>query len=268
MTEGSHLFVGSIPEFYDSGLGPVMFEGYAAWIARRAAEASPGRVLETAAGTGIVTKRLLDALAPSSRLVATDLNPPMLAVAQRKCESDARVSFQAADATALPFEDGAFDAMVCQFGVMFYPDKAKSYREARRVLAPGGSYFFSVWDSREHNAFARIVSGVLERSFAFDPPPFLGVPFGYFAIDPIKTAVLEAGFAGLRVDVVKLQAPILNFRAFAEGLTRGSPLADQITSRGLDIAKVVDAAEFELRREFGATGHADLQAIFFEARRD
>jgi SAM-dependent methyltransferase len=245
-----------------------MFEGYAAWMARRVAETSPARVLETAAGTGIVTKRLLDALPPASRLVATDLNPPMLAVAQGKCGGDARVSFQPADATTLPFDDGAFDAMVCQFGVMFYPDKPKSYREARRVLAPGGGYFFSVWDSRDYNAFARVISRVLEQTFAFDPPPFLGVPFGYFAIDPIKAAVLEAGFVGLRVDVVKQQSPILNFRAFAEGLTRGSPLGDQITSRGLDLGKVVDAAELELRREFGAAGHANLQAIFFEARRD
>src|SRR5262249_28598895 len=137
-------------------LGPMIFVDYAADIARRAAACSPARVLETAAGTGIVTRQLRDVLPPSAHVTATDLNAPMLEVARTKFRPSEAVDFRSADATALPFPDGAFDAVVCQFGVMFFPQKDTSYREVRRVLAPGGRYFFSVWDSHRHNPFGRI----------------------------------------------------------------------------------------------------------------
>jgi ubiquinone/menaquinone biosynthesis C-methylase UbiE len=131
-------FTGNIPQFYDHGLGPVFFTDFADDIARRAASSAPMRVLELAAGTGIVTRRLRDLLPREARLVATDLNPPMLEVARRKFHSDEMVEFQPADATAPPFADASFDAVVCQFGVMFFPDKGKGHREAHRVLVSGG----------------------------------------------------------------------------------------------------------------------------------
>ena len=146
MIEQAAHFAGTIPENYDSGLGPHLFVDFAADVARRAAATKPGRVLETAAGTGIVTRMLRDALPGSARLVASDLNPPMLAVARRKFGAAEKIEFQQADATALPFDDGAFDTIVCQFGVMFFHDKDKGYREAYRVLGRGGRYHFNVWD--------------------------------------------------------------------------------------------------------------------------
>src|ERR1700743_491916 len=147
MDRDAKTFSGSIPEHYDSGLGPLVFVDYADDIARRAAALEPARVLETAAGTGIVSRRLRDRLPGASYLISTDLPPGMLEIAQRKFEVEERVVFRQADATALPFDDASFDVVVCQFGVMFYPDKDKSYREVHRVLAPGGHYLFSVWDT-------------------------------------------------------------------------------------------------------------------------
>jgi ubiquinone/menaquinone biosynthesis C-methylase UbiE len=158
-------FIGTIPQHYDQGLGPMIFVDYAADIARRVASSNPTRVLETAAGTGIVTRKLRDALSKDARLTATDLNPPMLEVARAKFHAGEQVEFRPADATALPFADGSFDAVMCQFGIMFFPDKAKSCSEVFRVLAPGGRYVFSVWDSHRYNPFGRITHEVAGRFF-------------------------------------------------------------------------------------------------------
>jgi Methylase involved in ubiquinone/menaquinone biosynthesis len=179
-------FVGSIPQHYDQGLGPLIFVDYAADIARRAAALKPARVLETAAGTGIVTRKLRDALPADTHLTVTDLNAPMLEVARAKFKPGEQVAFQPADATALPFDDGSFDAIVCQFGMMFYPDKEKSYREAYRLLTPGGTYLFSVWDSHRYNPFGRIANDNAKKFFPADPPQFYNVPYSCHQIDPIK----------------------------------------------------------------------------------
>jgi ubiquinone/menaquinone biosynthesis C-methylase UbiE len=164
----------------------MIFADYAADIARRTAACGPARVLETAAGTGIVTRQLRNLLPTNVKLVATDLNPPMLEVARSKLRPSERVEFQVADATALPFPDGSFDAVVCQFGVMLFLEKDKSYREVHRVLAPGGRYRFNVWDSPRHNPFGRIAHDVVGSFFPADPPQFYSVPFSYHQIDPIK----------------------------------------------------------------------------------
>jgi SAM-dependent methyltransferase len=261
-------FVGSIPDHYDKGMGPVMFAGPADVIAQRVASFEPSRVLETAAGTGIVTRRMRDLLASAAVVVATDLNPAMLEVSRQKFRPDETVTFQAADATALPFADGDFDAVVCQFGVMFFPDKDKSYREARRVLAPGGRYLFSVFDTIDHNPFARILADAVRSAFDADPPPFMSVPYGYAAIDPIKTSLLSSGFSGLRVDLVRMRGTIADFDAFAIGMVRGSPLVDQIRSRGVDPEKLATGVAQSLRNEFGVVGSTPLQFILFEACRE
>jgi ubiquinone/menaquinone biosynthesis C-methylase UbiE len=188
-------FRGNIPEHYDSGLGPVVFVDYATDIATRTAAYGPVRVLETAAGTGIVTRKLRDLLPPGVHVTATDLNAPMLEVARTKFKSGEKVEFRPADAAALPFSDGSFDAVVCQFGVMFFPQKDASYREVYRVLASGGRYLFSVWDSHQHNPFGRIAHEITARFFPADPPQFYTVPFSYYQIDPIKeSSLISAGF--------------------------------------------------------------------------
>jgi len=269
MTGDAAGFVGTIPEFYDAGLGPVLFVDYARDLARRAASGAPRRVLELAAGTGIATRQLRDLLPAASSLTATDLNPPMLEIARGKFGAGESVELQPADAMALPFPAASFDAVVCQFGVMFFPDKDASYREVRRVLAPGGRYLFNVWDSHLHNPFGRIGQEIAEQFFPADPPPFYRVPFGYCQIDVIREALIHAGFRAIRVDVVRIEKQVPDFAAFARGLVLGNPMIDQIRARGgVDPERVVAAVEARLHREFdGVGGTMPLQALVFEANR-
>jgi len=270
MSGHSADFSGDIPLNYDSGLGPIIFAGYAADMANRVASGgTPSRVLETAAGSGLVTRALRDALPAGAHLTATDLNDAMLDIARAKFRAGEDVVFQAADATALPFPDGSFDTMICQFGVMFYPDKDQGYREAHRVLIPGGRYLFSVWDAHRHNPFGRIVHEVIGSFFPFDPPRFFELPFGYHLIDPIKESLLAAGFGEIKVSVIRQQRPVADFSSFARGFVFGSPVIDQIRQRGgvapSDVQEAVAAA---MRREFGGEpGLVSMQAIVFEARR-
>lgn len=267
MTNNAAGFTGNIPEHYDAGLGPLLFVDYADDIARRVAAYAPKRVLETAAGTGIVTRRLYDLL-PDAEILATDLNMPMLEWAAKKFKPfDRRVSFRDADATALPFADNLCEAIVCQFGVMFYLDKEKSYREAYRVLQPGGHYVFNVWDSHKHNPFGRMAHEIASSFFPVDPPQFYQVPFGYHAIDPIKEALIAAGFDDLKISVVKKEKAIGDAAARARGMVLGNPLIDQIKARGgVDPDAVVDAARKALERDYKSKP-ISLQAIVFEARK-
>jgi SAM-dependent methyltransferase len=268
MSDSAASFVGGIPEEYERGLGPIIFADYAADMVRRVAATQPLRVLETAAGTGIVTRLLRNLLPAEAHLIATDLNAPMLAVASGKFRPGEQVEFRPADATALPFPNCAFDAVACQFGVMFFPDKPASFREALRVLAPGGRYVFSVWDAHRRNPFGRIAHEVAASFFPTDPPGFYAVPFGYHHIDPIKEALLDTGFARIRIDVVSVEKEIPSVAAFARALVFGNPLVEQIRGRGGEPDGVADALTEALRREFGPDpGRMLLQAIVFEAER-
>lgn len=265
---GDAAFVGSIPQHYDQGLGPMIFVDYAADIARRAAAGKPARVLETAAGTGIVTRRLRDILPAGTHLTATDLNAPMLEIARAKFRDGEHVEFRPADATALPFADGSFDAIVCQFGVMFFPDKDQSCREAFRLLTPGGVYLFNVWDSHRYNPFGRIAHETAGGVFPSDPPQFYNVPFSCHQIDPIKESLMKAGFTGISIEVVRLEKEIPDAASFARGIVYGNPLIDQIRARGLEPERVFDALVQNLRREFGNDpGRMPLQAIVFSAKK-
>ncbi len=259
-------FIGSIPQHYDENLGPLIFVDYAADISHRVAACHPARVLETAAGTGIVTRRLRDLLPAGVRLTATDLNPPMLEIARAKFRPGEQVEFQPADAAALPFTDGSFDAVVCQFGVMFFPDKDKSYREVHRVLAPRGHYLFNIWDSHRYNSFGRIAHEVIGSFFLANPPQFQSVPFSY-RYDSIKDSIIAAGFADINAVVVRLEKEVPDPEILARGLIYGSPIIDQVRQRGgIDAEHIVDAVVQEYRRAFGTNpARMPLQAIVFSA---
>jgi len=262
-------FDGSIPHFYEQGLGPLLFHWSAEELAR-CIEARPDqRVLETACGTGIATEALRKGLPEEVGIVATDLHQPMLDEAMERRGSLPGVEFQAADAQALPFADGAFDAVACQFGIMFFPDKALALREARRVLVPGGQLAFSVWDSLEANPSAKIAHETIAGFFPEDPPRFLEIPFGYQDEQEIRELVTEAGFSEVGFRAVDRQMELPSARGVAEGYVQGNPTVTAIRERGrVEPEVVVDAVHEALVQAFGeAPMRTPLRAIFVTARR-
>ena len=258
-----------MPTNYDTGLGPVTFINYARDMARRAAAGAPSNVLETACGTGIVTRALLDALPEHTRLTSTDLTPAMLAAAKAKFSRDDRVVFQQADATALPFPDASFDTVICQFGTMFFPDKDKGYREAHRVLTPGGRYLFSVWDSLVHNPWARLSHETATRLLPAGQPIFSAMPFAYHMIDPIKEALIAAGFSAIEVSVVRFEQTVTDMALFAHGMVFGSPLGDQIRQYGgIEPSQVKNEIVAAFKQYFGGDSAVlPMQAIVFKAQK-
>lgn len=269
MQEGANQFVGSIPENYDQGLGPHIFEDYADDIARRAAALAKDSVLELAAGTGIVSRRLRDSLSLDVTLSVTDLNAPMLEIARVKFLDDEAVEFLPADALALSFDDAAFDLLVCQFGVMFFPDKVAGFREAARVLKPGGHYLFSTWGTLAENAFADLAHSVSGQFFPEDPPGFYHVPFSYADPATVLADLEAAGWADVAYESVIVDKIVSDPGLFARGLVFGNPLIDEIRKRGgVDPQDVAAAMENAFLAEFGpAPFSMKLQATVFTARR-
>src|SRR3954447_737702 len=199
MAATDKLFAGSIPELYDRFLVPLIFQPYARDLAGRVAGVQPRDVLETAAGTGVLTRAMLATLPAHARITATDLNQPMLDHAARD-PGAGRVTWRQADALALPFEDQRFDVVACQFGAMFFPDKVEGYREARRVLKAGGSFMFNVWDRIEDNEFADVVIDTLATIYPQDPPRFLArTPHGYHDVAKLRDDLEAAGFASIAI---------------------------------------------------------------------
>jgi len=268
MTKNASEFIGDIPENYDQRLGPVIFEDYADDIARRAAALNPARVLELAAGTGIVSRQLKDALGSAGHLTVTDLNAPMLEIAEAKFGAQENVDFKTADAVELDFPDNFFDLVVCQFGVMFFPDKIASYREALRVLRPGGAYLFSAWGSLEENPFAQVAQDISERFFPDNPPGFYKVPFSYPDPETVKEDLAKAGLDDVEYETIEIQKSVSDWGHFARGLVFGNPLIDEIRNRGgVDAEEVVQAIKHSLRDRFGPTRSSmPLKATVFQGR--
>lgn len=269
MPESSASFTGDIPSHYDSGLGPVIFYNYADELAARCRSLAPQDVLELAAGTGIVSQRLRRRLAPETKLTVTDLNEPMLELAKAKLADTANVTIQPADAMALPFDDGSFDLIACQFGVMFFPDKPASFREAARVLKPGGHYVFSVWSPLEKNPFAETADAVAAQFFPDDPPGFYKVPFHYGDPQAVKRDLGGDVWTGISHETVRQNRTIEDPEKFAEALVYGNPLVDEIRARGgVDPDEVASAILDALRARFGPTPlRMPLEALVFTCRR-
>ncbi len=253
MLESDKGFVGSIPQIYERYLVPLIFSSYASDIAKRVASSAPARVLEIAAGTGVVTRALAAALPERVAIVATDLNQPMLDIAA-VVGTPRPVEWRQADALNLPFADGAFDAVVCQFSVMFFPDKPKAFSEARRVLRPGGVFLFNVWDRIEENEFADAVTTALEAVFPKDPPRFMArTPHGYHDLRTIESDLSLGGFTAFpRIETVPARSRAASFRIPAIAFCQGTPLRNEIEAHDASrLGEATDVAAEGIAQRFG-----------------
>ncbi|MDO9709280.1 class I SAM-dependent methyltransferase [Paracraurococcus lichenis] len=265
---GDAGFTGSIPEIYDRCLGPGMFGPHAAAVAHRLADLQAGAVLEVAAGTGIATEVLAAALPPTVAITATDLNQAMLDHAARK-PGLARVAFRPADAQDLPFPDASFDAVVCQFGAMFYPDRRRAHAEARRVLKPGGRYLLSLWDRLDLNPVAALVQEVVAALWPADPPGFIGrTPFGHHDPAVLRADLAAAGFGEIRIESVPATWPAPSPHAPAMGYCQGSPLRTELEARDpAGPARATEAAARAIAARYGeGATETPIQALIAEAR--
>jgi len=247
-------FTGSVPAAYDRLMVPLLFQPYADELAARARGFAPARILETAAGTGVVTQALRTAL-PDSEIVATDLNPPMLQMAAARVKSDA-VRFEQADAQDLPFDDERFDLVVCQFGAMFFPDRVRGHSEAHRVLRGGGRYLLAVWDRIERNVLTEVVQQVLAEAFPDDPPLFMREgPFSYHDASRIESDLHAVGFDTVEIETVEKRSRSRSARDAASALCHGTPMGLEIADRGEgSLERVLDALVEAFRRFEGPDG--------------
>lgn len=247
------VFGGSIPKLYETYLVPLIFEPYAADLAHRLASRSLARVLEIAAGTGVVTRRMAAALPESVSIVATDLNQPMVDLAST-IGTNRPVEWRQADAMQLPFADGHFDAVVCQFGAMFFPEKSQAFSEARRVLKSGGVFIFNVWDRIEENEFADVVTTALQSLFPDDPPRFLArTPHGYCDPLTIERDLTNGGFtASPQITTVAARSRAESARIPAIAYCQGTPLRNEIEARDASrLGEATDRATEAIARRFG-----------------
>jgi ubiquinone/menaquinone biosynthesis C-methylase UbiE len=252
MVATDKLFAGSIPEIYDRFLVPLIFEPYAVDLAGRVAALAPDDVLETAAGTGVLTRALSQQLPAPTHIVATDLNQPMLDQAAKRQQAGT-VDWKQADALALPFGDRRFDVVACQFGVMFFPDKVKGYKEARRVLRPDGCFLFNVWDRISENEFPDVVTQALAEVFPDDPPRFMArTPHGHHDVEQIRRNLEAAGFGDIGVEAVDAHSEAPTARHVAVAFCQGTPLRNEIDARDASrLEEATSRAADALARRFG-----------------
>jgi ubiquinone/menaquinone biosynthesis C-methylase UbiE len=269
MPEANATFTGSIPENYDRYLGPTLFEPYAADLVSRLDVSKDASVLELACGTGIVTRRLLDRLGASAKVLATDLNDSMLDYARARLGPGDSVEWKQADATDLPFADQSFDAAVCQFGLMFFPDKERAVRETFRVLKPGGTFLFNVWDAIEQNDLPYTAREVVAKFFADNPPDFYDVPFSFHDPETIRSLLSRVGFDEIELTLLPLEAIAASARDAAKGLVHGNPIITAIRERDESRIPEIEAAlASAIAARYGdAPVRARMQALICRARR-
>jgi ubiquinone/menaquinone biosynthesis C-methylase UbiE len=262
-------FTGRIPENYERYLGPLLFEPFAEDLVARLPMHDGIRILEVACGTGIVTRRLVEKLAGRGSIVATDLNEAMFAHARTRLPGRGDATWRHADGTSLPFESGSFDVVVCQFGVMFFSDKAAGAREAFRVLKPGGLYLFNVWDALAHNPVPRLTHETVAGYFPKDPPKFYAVPFSYHDVTAIETLLRDTGFEAVRTERVVKEGTSASAAEAAIGLIEGNPVFGEIMQRRPEaLAEIEAAVAARVARELGDRPlRTPLRAIVASGRR-
>jgi ubiquinone/menaquinone biosynthesis C-methylase UbiE len=248
------LFSAAVPETYDTFLVPLIFQPYADDLAKRVAARAPEDILETAAGTGVVTRTLAPLLAATARYTATDLNQAMIDYAQTRQAKDARIRWTQADALALPLADSSVDGVLCQFGVMFFPNRVAGFTEAHRVLRPGGALIFNVWDVLEANEIAATVVQSVAEAFPENPPQFFSrTPHGYHEVSVIRADLLKAGFNDVTSETLDKRSNAPSPRDPAIGICKGTPLRAEIEARDAGrLDAVVDRAAEAVATKFGS----------------
>lgn len=266
MVDARANFTGSIPGFYDSCLGPAWFDPFAADLAERLPPKPPGDVLEIACGTGIVTRRMRERLDPAIRLVASDISKAMLDFARTKLGEREGIEWREADAGRLPFDGGQFGAVVCAFGVMFMPDKEAAFRETRRVLKPGGTLLFNVWDRIEENPHALAVAEVIEELFPGDAEMRVRWPYEMYDAALLKRLLTGAGFREIGIGTKRVEGGRVSARKIAIGHIRGSPRSLLIEKRGVAVDRVIELVTAAISRVGGADPYGgSAQAVVVEA---
>ena len=267
MSDQHVAFVGSIPENYDRYLGSCLFEPFALDIVQRV-PVDAGVVLEIACGSGIVTRHLRDRLPKEARLVASDLNDGMLAYAAAKFGPDDAIEWKQADATSLPFADASFDAVVCQFGLMFFPEKVAALREVHRVLSPGGLFVFNVWDSIDKNELAHLAHETISTFFEHDPPAFYTLPFLLHDEELILDLLKTVGFSDSAITGLAKAGISPSAADVAKGLIEGNPVILEINQRGGDVQAIETALAASVAARCGDNPvRSKLQALVCTARR-
>lgn len=259
-------FEEGVAEFYDSLLVPILFEPYSSEMAIVAERLKPGSILEVAAGTGALTRALRVTLDPATEIVATDLSQAMIDVGAPSLTMS-RTHWMHADAQNLPFAPSMFDLVVCQFGVMFFPDKLKAYDEAKRVLRSGGRFLFTTWDSLPANDFARCVDECLASLFPSNPPDFLrNLSYSYFDIASIKEQMSSAGFDAISCDRIELTS-VAAAHDIAAAFCQGTPLREEIESRApARISEIVDEVAEQMESRHGVRPCGGMSAFVVVGR--
>jgi ubiquinone/menaquinone biosynthesis C-methylase UbiE len=263
MTAADAAFSGSVPELYERFMVPLIFDPYSEDLIKRIVQRTPARVLELAAGTGAVTRKMMLKLPSDTVIIATDLNQAMIDQARKQCKA-ANIEWQQCNAMELPFPGASFDVVVCQFGVMFFPDKAHAFAEARRVLKPGGTFLFNVWDTLQANEFACTINEALAKLFPFDPPGFMArTPHGYNDPAVIRRDLEAAGFRNIEHTVLAARSHAPSARIPATAYCQGTPWRGEIEARG-DLTEATTAAECALQRRYGnGIIEGQIQALVF-----
>src|ERR1700730_1723858 len=234
-------FAGTIPENYDRFLGPLLFEPYAMDLADRIRGKKYKEVLELACGTGRVTRHLRQVLPAGAKLVATDLNADMIKEAAALMP-DESINWQTADALELFFADESFDLVICQFGLMFMPDKLRALTEARRVLKPGGKFIFNTWDKIENNGAIYLGNQIICSYFPENPPRFYKLPFSFYNPDEMETLLITAGFSNIKISLVKKEGYCPSAAEAAIGIVERNPVYGYIVERDPELVPVIRKA--------------------------
>ena len=261
-------FSGTVPENYDRYLGPLLFEPFAIELASRISGKNFKNVLELACGTGRVTRHLRRSLPQQATLVATDLHADMIQIASAQLSNE-NISWETADAQELQFANASFDLVVCQFGLMFMPDREKVLSEVYRVLAPGGKFIFNTWDKIENNGAIYVGNQIICSYFPENPPTFYRIPFLLHQPDLLETNLLATGFKNIKVSAVEKEGVSPSAKAAAIGIVEGNPIYNHIMQRDPNLVEVIrKAVEQKIAEAYGnAPLKTPLRAWVFEAQK-